>query len=65
VYSSNEGAGKFRVAANIALKAGMKERAVEVYEKAGRFGDAADTALKAGMKERAEGLKTLADLING
>ena len=66
-----EKAGRFRDAANVALKAGMTERAnnlyvkaVEDYEKAGWFGDAANVALKAGMTERAEGLKTLVDLIN-
>jgi len=65
-----EKAGRFVHAADTALKAGMNERAVElyqraveVYEKAGRFGDAADTALKAGMNDRAERLRNLADLI--
>jgi len=65
-----EQAGNFRVAADVALEAGMKERAVEVYEKAGRFEDAswfvaaAKAALKAGMTERAEQLRTLVKLIN-
>ena len=71
VVDDYEKAGRFDDAANMALKAGMKERAeglyqraVDDYEKAGRFDDAANMALEAGMKERAEGLKTLADLIN-
>ena len=51
-----EKAGRFYDAADIALKAGMNERAVEDYEKAGRFDDAASVALEAGMKERAEQL---------
>ncbi len=46
------------------LSAQQIERAIKNYEKAGRFRDAAYVALKAGMKERAEGLRTLAELIN-
>jgi len=67
-----EKAGWFEKAADIALEAGMKEkaeglyqRAVENYEFSGRFRDAATVARKAGMMQRAEGLETLADLING
>src|SRR3989338_6573915 len=55
-----EQAGRFNEAADVALKAGMKERAeglyqrvVENHEKAGLFKDAAYVALKAGMTERA------------
>ena len=66
-----EKAGWFNEAADVALKAGMTERAeglyqraVENHEKAGRFSIAADVALKAGMKERAEQLKILVNLID-
>ena len=52
-----ENAGRFDVAANVALKAGMTERAeglyrraVEDYEKADWFGVAADVALRAYRK---------------
>ena len=59
-----EKAGRFYDAADIALKAGMNEKAVEYYERAGSFYEASNAALKAGMEERAKQLITLAKLIN-